>query len=229
MLSKLIFKLLILPCFLSLYGVYLQDAVLDRGQLEYLYPDYLSTKDFDFKSKGISIIYPDTFLIAPQMESLLLDKNQLVTLDKSVFRGLFNLQRLSISSNQLTESLDPSIFIDLKNLVYLYLDNNQLSSLGDGAIFNGLAKLQTLYLNGNKLVTLDKSSTFSGLVDLRRIYLNNNNLVSIDRNIFVGLFELEKIYLGQNPISSFQANYVKQLCWISWKCTVCLNSITIFC
>lgn len=222
------FNVFFCSIFLSIYEVDSQGIELNRGQLEFWFPDYSTLFDFDLKSKEINIIYPDAFLISPQMQSLLLDKNKLSSLDKYIFRGLYNLERLSISSNQLIGSLDPEIFVDLKKLVYLYLDKNQLSSLGDGSIFNGLSKLQSLYLDGNKLVTLGQNS-FNGLIDLRRIYLNNNNLVSIDRNIFYGLFELEKIYLGQNPISSLQASYVKSLCFISFKCTVCLNSITIFC
>ena len=73
-----------------------------------------------------------------------------------LFRGLGSLLQLMLNGNELI-SLDQSTFNGLIRLTVLRLDENKLSTLPSG-LLKGLKNLDKLYLNGNKLVWLNEST-----------------------------------------------------------------------
>lgn len=93
---------------------------------------------------------PDT--LDPETQSLILDGNPLLTLEKDVFKsaGLLNIQRLSVSKCHLVD-VHEDAFRDLKILVELNLSSNNLTKLRPKT-FGGNNNLQTIQLTNNPLI-----------------------------------------------------------------------------
>ncbi len=133
------------------------------------------------------------------LQKLRLSTNDLSSLPVGIFSGLNNLQELRLNDNDL-RSLPVGIFRGLNNLEDLDLSNNNLSSLPVG-IFSGLNNLESLYLNENDLRSLPLR-IFRGLNNLKVIGLNYNNLRSLPEGIFRGLNNLKTLGLIYNNLSS---------------------------
>ena len=93
---------------------------------------------------------PDT--LDPEIQSLILDGNPLLKLEKDIFKsaGLLNIQRLSISKCNLVD-VHEDAFRDLKILVELNLSANNLTKLRPKT-FGGNNNLQTIQLTHNPLL-----------------------------------------------------------------------------
>ncbi|KAF9805139.1 hypothetical protein SFRURICE_013332 [Spodoptera frugiperda] len=92
--------------------------------------------------------------LASDIQVLNLHGNPLMTLEEDAFTniGLFNLQRLNLSSTSL-QSLHANAFQDLRILIELDLSQNQLLQLSPNT-FKGAVRLRVLILNGNPLSVL---------------------------------------------------------------------------
>ncbi len=71
-------------------------------------------------------------------------------------KGFNNLNAMYLGHNNLIE-IDRNLFKDLENLSILDLCWNQLTNLNKN-VFNGLKNLKHLFLHGNKLKEIDKTS-----------------------------------------------------------------------
>ena len=75
--------------------------------------------------------------------------NQLVQIDKNIFRGLINLNKIALTNNLLTR-LDKTMFTGLTNLDSIYLHNNNFSSNKFELILESSVKIvaiKNLFLN----------------------------------------------------------------------------------
>ena len=92
---------------------------------------------------------PDT--LSTDIQSLILDGNPLVKLEKNVFKsaGLLNLHRLSLSKCNLVDVHEDS-FRDLKILIELDMSFNNLTKLRPKT-FAGNDNLQTIKLTNNPI------------------------------------------------------------------------------
>jgi Leucine-rich repeat (LRR) protein len=140
----------------------------------------------------------DIFSGLTQLQKLDLSKNKLTSLDKELFSGLTQLQKLDLSKNKLT-SLDKELFSGLTQLQKLYLWNNNLTQL-DKNLFKNNTQLQELYLEDNKLTHLDKD-LFKYNTQLRILSLGDNNLTHLDKELFSGLTQLEGLPLKNNNLT----------------------------
>ena len=102
------------------------------------------------------------------------------------FKGLPNLQTLSLADNHLTGAI-PN-FSGVPNLQELYLDGNQLT--GPIPDFNGLPNLQELELDGNQLT--GKIPNFSAMPNLQTLSLEGNQLTTVQV-----LLEKQSYHLGE--------------------------------
>jgi hypothetical protein len=112
---------------------------------------------------------------------------------------LSNLERLSLSQNQITK-IPPQTFATLPNLKCLSLRKNQLTAI-DSQTFTNLSNLVELDLEINQLTEI-KPETFSNLVNLQHLYLRKNQLRAIALNTFANLANLRWLFLRNNPMTA---------------------------
>jgi len=80
-----------------------------------------------------------------------LDNNKLKRIESNTFKGLINLEELSLFDNQI-EEINVNGLVDLKNLKELYLDNNKLKRI-DRSCFEPLTSIAIISLRGNELAS----------------------------------------------------------------------------
>uniref|UniRef100_A0A3B3UGQ6 Adhesion molecule with Ig like domain 1 n=1 Tax=Poecilia latipinna TaxID=48699 RepID=A0A3B3UGQ6_9TELE len=103
-----------------------------------------------------------------QLQTLLLNNNNLTFLSSEAFVHTTRLRYLDLSSNRLT-LLDEFIFEPLEKLEILLLFNNCISQI-DRSAFHTMVALQKLYLSHNKISRFPKDSPFKLLdVSFNRI------------------------------------------------------------
>ena len=133
-------------------------------------------------------------------------------LNKSLFKGLTQLDSLEISNNLLT-SLDKSIFNDLKKLTTLGMGQNLFEYL-DEDIFNGLDNLKNIYLNSNKFTFLN-ASLFKNLtlisLDLSFNKFENNLTAINNLNEVINNSQSCQITMIGNPIYSLGVNQLNSI------------------
>ncbi|XP_068125712.1 leucine-rich repeat neuronal protein 2 [Hyperolius riggenbachi] len=131
--------------------------------------------------------------------TLLLQSNNIATLEQQELGYLKNLTELDLSQNSICHMRDFKAR-DLPNLVSLHLEENHLESLSDNS-FSGLESLEELYLNHNYLSSISPQA-FSGLRHLLRLHLNSNLLTRLDSQWFKEMPALEVLMVGGNKVSS---------------------------
>ncbi|ELK24014.1 Leucine-rich repeat neuronal protein 2 [Myotis davidii] len=132
-------------------------------------------------------------------QTLLLQSNGIVRVDRSELGYLANLTELDLSQNSFSDARDCD-FRALPQLLSLHLEENQLTRLEDHS-FAGLASLQELYLNHNQLRRIAPRA-FAGLGNLLRLHLNSNLLRAVDSRWFEMLPSLEILMIGGNKVDA---------------------------
>ena len=119
-------NLSILVIFLTSFNLS-NSAILNRGWLEYWYPNYKTVSKIDLTRYDIDTVDPNTFIDLNNVNELYLTSNQISKIDDvSTFSGLLNLKILSLANNSLF-LLNQNIFVGLINLEIIYLGNNPIS------------------------------------------------------------------------------------------------------
>ena len=122
-----------------------------HGEMAYPTPAYLTpvrSAISRFQDKAIPALKGHDFKGLVNLEYLSLGGNELAELPAAVFADLFDLAWLSLDYNQLTE-LQPTVFRGLANLRRLELRHNRISDLPD-ELFFGLGRLEELLLGHNE-------------------------------------------------------------------------------
>ncbi len=102
--------------------------------------------------------------------TLILDGNRIDQLTSTYFRGLKNLQVLSIKSNNLS-SIDPTSFQGLPSLQQVYCGDNHLTSLHPDT-FKETRQLTLLSLAGNALTLTAINDSLQYLGNLEKFFLH---------------------------------------------------------
>lgn len=180
------------------------------------------------------VISIDNFDEIPNLKSLELIKNDIITITSGTFDKLQNLEFLSLMGNKLTE-IDGGIFEELMSLKSLSLAMNNLSKL-PRYMFHQLKKLETLDISMNnffhipsKLLNQNKElrqlllhhnsgeldhlpmfflSNFEGLIE---VILNNNGFKKLPENLFWGALSLQYINLNSNNLRTLPQTIFKGL------------------
>ncbi|KAF6118402.1 extracellular matrix protein 2 [Phyllostomus discolor] len=153
----------------------------------------LSYRTISCNSVNLTQIPP---LTAPEVTSLELPGNSIVSIPDEAFNGLPNLERLDLSKNNITSSgIGPNALKLLKKLVYLNMDGNNLVEIPSELP----STLEELKINENNLRAIDEES-LSDLNQLVTLELEGNNLSETNVNplAFKPLKSLSYLRLGRN-------------------------------
>eukprot|EP00095_Tigriopus_kingsejongensis_P011072 maker-scaffold23_size669530-snap-gene-4.7 protein:Tk11072 transcript:maker-scaffold23_size669530-snap-gene-4.7-mRNA-1 annotation:"slit homolog 2" len=148
------------------------------------------------------LLAADTFSGLRNLEVLDLSWNQITQIDRETFHShLPRLRRLLLEHNQI-HSVDASSFGHQPLLQVLVLSHNKIESLAEDA-FRGLEQnLTSLSLNHNELVKVP-DSIFRLTPQLEDLSLDNNHLIEVPSSIG-HLKRLKTLDLGENAITELQ-------------------------
>ncbi|KAG4072766.1 hypothetical protein HA402_005243 [Bradysia odoriphaga] len=157
---------------------------------------------------AVKEITKSSFLGLKLVDKIVLDGNEIATIDESSFDDLSELRLLYLDNNRIA-TLPTKLFEKLENLDTLYLNGNQLQEL-DAALFKNNRKLALLHINENKLQTLPPG-IFDGMTQMRQIWLKGNEIVDLPANIFEQCASLVDIDLSRNRIKTIDPNLLTKL------------------
>lgn len=115
------------------------------------------------------------------LKNIYMNGNGLKIIDENSFRGLYNLNYLMLSKNQI-QTLPASIFIHTPNLEFLFLDHNQIKIFHPN-IFYSTRKLQTLSVTHNFISTIS-SDLFRNNPLLDHMFFDKNEINEIEPKFF---------------------------------------------
>ncbi|CAM4561069.1 unnamed protein product [Caretta caretta] len=110
------------------------------------------------QSNQIRTIDKESFIFLGKLEHLDLSDNKLTHLSPIWFRPLFSLQHLNIRGNLYTTLGENPLFSNLKNLRYLRLGNNHSFSAIRKQDFDGITVLEQLEIDGQRLKQYESGS-----------------------------------------------------------------------
>lgn len=143
------------------------------------------------------LIKKDTFMDAPNIETLDISYNKLSGIEGHSFSALKYLMYLNVSYNAI-EYLEENAFSETKNLTVLDLQGNQISIIKLTS-FAKLHKLKYLDLSGNKLkaVLCEYTTDFTSLEE---IYLQNNEIKTFTPGAFYYSPNLKVLNITSNNL-----------------------------
>ncbi len=159
----------------------------NNEQIEFLKfrNNYLAILMLDFNQ--IQSIENKTFQYLRRLETLSMSHNYLTRINRIDFFYQYQLKFLNLSHNRI-ESIEYDSFINLNNLLSLDLSFNELSSIENGH-FNGLSYLTSLYLDNNQDLKRLNSLSSEYLVNIRNMHLNE--ILVIENQCMLILFKNE--------------------------------------
>lgn len=121
-------------------------------------------------------------------------------LPRTLFRGLYNLQSLYLTNNNIAY-LASDVFSDLKNLNFLTLDNCCVAptQLPPG-IFKNLTKLTILTVENLGIQNLS-TEVFGNISQLKKIQLNHNVMQTFPLSVLESLSKLQYLDIRNVPLT----------------------------
>ncbi len=183
---------------------------------------YLEHNRLEYLREGAFVVQAST------LSTINLSHNQLTIIDTSVFKGLYGLQDLCISSNQLIMfKVVLGANSSLISLRHLDISGNQLQDIPKG-LSHFAPNLQVLNLSYNLITSAWLDSSYGAMTLLRQLDFSNNHLHQIgsfhfdsikhgsleilklsdcslefiNKYSFTGLGNLTSLSLARNPISA---------------------------
>lgn len=129
------------------------------------------------------------------------------SLIKDHFRGLNDINRLSISAARQSE-LPDNLFEEVPDLKWLELKNSKIERMKNA--LSKLVKLESLEITGTSLTQLEEG-TFENLTNLQTLSLWSNKLEKITKEDFRGLSSLLLLDLLNNKIDRLDADAFSHL------------------
>ncbi|NXX21477.1 TLR21 protein, partial [Podargus strigoides] len=155
-------------------------------------------------SMGLDFIPPG---IMGKITELNLAHNRIKHIRSQDLQQAVNLRVLLLQSNEIS-SIDEDSFCSLGKLELLDLSNNSLAHLSP-VWFEHLLSLQHLHLQGNSYRDLGESSPFSRLRNLSSLYLGNPQFSTIRQGNFEGIVFLDKLWIDGGNLSQYEPGSLK--------------------
>ncbi|NWQ62751.1 TLR21 protein, partial [Neopipo cinnamomea] len=111
---------------------------------------------------------------AVNLRALLLQSNEISSVDEDSFQSLEKLELLDLSNNSLAH-LSPVWFEHLFSLQHLHLQGNFYRDLGESSPFSSLRNLSSLRL-GNPRFSVIRQGNFEGIELLNKLWIDGGNL-----------------------------------------------------
>ncbi len=134
------------------------------------------------------------------LDTLLLDHNELSSVEDKTFEPLISLSELSLMENKL-QHLFNTIFRGLDRLQILRLDSNMFDKVPSKA-FAYFEGLRTLSMDENPITKLD-AGAFEELYIGEITLCNMPNLLYVDKGAFSGLPDLTLLQIHDNPLLQY--------------------------
>lgn len=141
---------------------------------------------------------------AGSLESLSCWHCELTSIERDAFSELRNLQSLVLDHNQLT-GVPVTWFEETTALTRLSLGHNKIKDIHDDA-FGKLANLTHLNLYFNELTKL-RAALFGKTTALEGLDVHNNEIEEIERHTFAELKSLKDLELSGNKLKRAEANW----------------------
>ncbi|NWS70159.1 TLR21 protein, partial [Crotophaga sulcirostris] len=173
-------------------------------------------------SMGLNFIPPG---LTAKMTVLNLSHNRIKHIQSQDLQQAVNLRALLLQSNEIS-SIDEDSFVSLGKLELLDLSNNSLTYLST-AWFGHLFSLQHLRLQGNSYRDLGESSPFSRLRNLSSLHLGNPGFSQIRQGNFEGIAFLDELWIDGGNLSQYEPGSLKLIQKINHM-IVNLRNVNIF-
>ena len=189
--------------FFTFFPLHILD--LHGNQLTFIFPYTLYTDInllyvLDLSENFLSQFLPDTFALLVNLIILILDKNNITTLQSNDFLNTRKLQILYLDDNQLTK-LEPTTFPN--HLLRLHLCGNQLSEISFNIFQAHRAEnqLQELVASQNSITFLPQD-VFCNTPNLQQFSVADNQLQNVDLRSFANLKQLKFLNISNNRLKS---------------------------
>uniref|UniRef100_A0A8B9Z770 Toll-like receptor 2 n=1 Tax=Buteo japonicus TaxID=224669 RepID=A0A8B9Z770_9AVES len=185
-------------------------------------PSCDATQLCNCSSMGLDFVPPG---ITGKITVLSLAHNRIKHIRSQDLQQAVNLRALLLQSNEIS-SIDKDSFCSLGKLELLDLSNNSLAHLYP-AWFGHLFSLQHLHLQGNSYRDLGESSPFSSLRNLSSLHLGNPQFSTIRQGNFEGIEFLDKLWIDGGNLSQYEPGSLKLIKKINHM-MINIRSINIF-
>ncbi|XP_074885668.1 toll-like receptor 2 [Buteo buteo] len=185
-------------------------------------PSCDATQLCNCSSMGLDFVPPG---ITGKITVLNLAHNRIKHIRSQDLQQAVNLRALLLQSNEIS-SIDKDSFCSLGKLELLDLSNNSLAHLYP-AWFGHLFSLQHLHLQGNSYRDLGESSPFSSLRNLSSLHLGNPQFSTIRQGNFEGIEFLDKLWIDGGNLSQYEPGSLKLIKKINHM-MINIRSINIF-
>ncbi|NXX87984.1 TLR22 protein, partial [Centropus bengalensis] len=155
-------------------------------------------------SMGLDFIPPG---LTAKITALNLSHNRIKHIQSKDLQQAVNLRVLLLQSNEIS-SIDNDSFASLGKLELLDLSNNSLAFLSP-VWFGHLVSLQHLRLQGNTYRDLGGSSLFSRLRNLSSLHLGNPGFSTIRQGSFEGIVVLDKLWIDGGNLGQYEPGSLK--------------------
>ncbi|XP_075276245.1 toll-like receptor 2 type-2 [Opisthocomus hoazin] len=185
-------------------------------------PSCDATQLCNCSSMGLDFVPPG---LTGKITTLDLAHNRIKHIRSQDLQQALNLRVLLLQCNEIS-SIDKDSFLSLGKLELLDLSNNSLAHLSP-VWFGHLFSLQHLHLQGNTYRDLGESSPFSNLRNLSSLHLGNPWFSTMRQGNFEGIAFLDKLWIDGGNLSQYEPGSLKSIKQINHM-IINLRSITVF-
>lgn len=152
---------------------------------------------------------------AVNLRALLLQSNEISSIDEDSFWSLAKLELLDLSNNSLAH-LSPEWFGHLFSLQHLHLQGNSYRDLGESSPFSSLRNLSSLHL-GNPQFSVIRQGNFEGIELLHKLWIDGSNLSQYEQGSLKSIKRINHMVINlrnSNIFSEIVRDILHSVAWL---------------